>query len=144
VTNTYTQYVNEYILDKQWALPADLHIQFPLIKNLVLQVTFPFNDHSDQLIWIHTTSVNLPLKEAFKFMKQHPPPPLMATLVWRLMMGKLPTNENLAQRGCYLPSICFLYSSITETSLHLFFACNYSLKIWNISSFSVTRRFMDA
>jgi len=46
-------------------------------------------------------------------------------------MGKLPTDDMLAQRGCYLPSICSLCQTCAETQLHLFFDCPYSLRIWN-------------
>ena len=51
-------------------------------------------------------------------------------MVWRLMMGKLPTGENLKHRGCNLPSMCSLCCKTEESSFHLFFECIYAVNIW--------------
>jgi len=108
----------------------------------VQQVTIPISPHDDKLVWKHRTSGKLPLKEAFHLKKQHHLKipwtkciwnrdirPSKATIVWRLMMGKLPIDDMLAQRGCYLPSICSLCQKCVEAQLHLFFECPYSLRI---------------
>jgi len=46
-------------------------------------------------------------------------------------MGKLPTDENLAQRDLHFPSICSMCNAAAESSLHLFFDCTYAMRIWN-------------
>lgn len=46
-------------------------------------------------------------------------------------MRKLPTDENLAQRGLHFPSICSMCYADAETSLHLFFDYTYAMRIWN-------------
>jgi len=69
---------------------------------------------------LHSTKISISIKL-----------PSKATLVWRLMLGKLPTDDMLAQRGCCLPSICSLCQSYAETQLHLFFDFPYALKMWN-------------
>jgi hypothetical protein len=46
------------------------------------------------------------------------------------MHGKMPTDENLMLRGCYIPSMCNLCFHHVETSFHLFFDCPYSINIW--------------
>jgi len=57
-------------------------------------------------------------------------PPSKSLLAWRLMHDKLPTYDNLAMRGCSLPSMCSLCMLNTKTSFHLFFQCPYAINIW--------------
>ena len=45
------------------------------------------------------------------------------------MLDKLPTDENLSARGCYLPSMCYLCCNHEETSFHLFVECIYAVKL---------------
>jgi len=58
-------------------------------------------------------------------------PPSKSLMVWRLMFGKLPIDDNLASRGCHLPSVCSLCHSNSETSFHLFFECCYVMHTWS-------------
>ncbi|RHN40929.1 putative ribonuclease H-like domain, reverse transcriptase zinc-binding domain-containing protein [Medicago truncatula] len=46
------------------------------------------------------------------------------------MLNKLPTDENLASRGCYMPSMCSLCCRYAETSFHIFFECSFAAKLW--------------
>ena len=116
LSSTFPQHVNAFMVNKQWSIPIEIQNHVPLLKNLVTQVTIPTADQSDQLVWNHNASGNLPLKDAFHFKKHHHMlipwtkciwnkdiPPSKAMLVWRMMMGKLPTDDLLAQRGCHLP-----------------------------------------
>jgi hypothetical protein len=52
-------------------------------------------------------------------------------MVWRLMHGKMPTDENLMARGCAIPSMCNLCNNQVESSFHLFFECQYAIKLWS-------------
>lgn len=47
------------------------------------------------------------------------------------MHHKLPTDENLQQRGCTTVSICDLCYQDSETSDHLFFHCSFAKSLWN-------------
>jgi len=135
--------VKDYIINKQWCIPTSVLALYPTIQLLVTNVIIPFEDKTDQLIWKHTTSGNLYMKDAFLFKKKNhlklswtkhiwckDIPPSKATLVWRLMLNKLPANENLSLRGCSFPSMCSLCSSTSETSFLLFFECAYAVKLW--------------
>jgi len=95
------------------------------------------------LIWKHSTVGVLTLKDAYDFKKHHQPkvhwekiicskdiPPSKSLLVWRFMLNKLPTDENLSVRGCSLPSMCSLCGNHAETSFHLFFECLYVVNLW--------------
>jgi hypothetical protein len=44
------------------------------------------------------------------------------------MNEKVPTDENLKYRGCYVPSMC---NSHEESSFHLFFECKFAIRLWS-------------
>ncbi|GAU48979.1 hypothetical protein TSUD_245700 [Trifolium subterraneum] len=118
--------VSDYLLNGQWNIPPQLAQAFPNLCNVVNQVTIPLNQSEDHLIWKHTDSGDLLLKDAYHFKLQHfqelhwtkiiwnhDIPPSKSLLVWRIMHNRIPTDENLLIRGCYMPSMC----SISSTSL---------------------------
>jgi hypothetical protein len=82
---------------------------------------------------MHIDDGDLQLKEAYVFKNQQfqelnwakaiwspDIPPSKSLLVWR-MHEKVPTDENLMSRGCYIPSMCNLCKAQVETSFHIFF-----------------------
>jgi len=140
----YPKTLNGYISNAQRNLPANLTHHFPTLRNLVYQVTLPVQTKSDSLVWKHNSTGILTLKGAYDFKRHHLPklnwtktiwskdiPPSKSLLAWRLMHGKLPTDENLSLRGCALPSMCSLCMETFETSFHIFFQCPYVVNIWN-------------
>ncbi|KAF1878428.1 hypothetical protein Lal_00047096 [Lupinus albus] len=50
---------------------------------------------------------------------------------WRHMHNRLPTDKNLAKRGCNLASICVFCKCGIEDSDHLFFNCIFAQELWN-------------
>ena len=55
---------------------------------------------------------------------------------WRLLLGRLPTLDNLIKRGVALngsPNICYFCRSHEETVPHLFFGCILSYYVWQAS-----------
>lgn len=54
-------------------------------------------------------------------------PPSKSLFVWRLMLNKLPKDDNLDSRGCQIPSMCSMCMNQVETSFHLFFDCPYAI-----------------
>jgi ribonuclease HI len=59
------------------------------------------------------------------------------------MHGKMPTDENLMARGCAIPSMCNLCNNQVESSFHLFFECQYAIKLWSwlVGCLNVTLQF---
>jgi ribonuclease HI len=47
------------------------------------------------------------------------------------MHEKIPTDENLMTRGCEIPSMCNFCNNHVETSFHIFFECQFSIKLWS-------------
>jgi len=101
-------------------------------------------DNDDELLWKHSESGDLQSKEAYCFKNQQYQelqwakiicccdiPPSKSLFVWRFMHEKVPTDENLINRGCNIPSTCFLCCANTENSMHLFFQCPYSVRLWS-------------
>jgi ribonuclease HI len=102
------------------------------------------DDSQDKLLWKHTDSGDLELKQAYSFKLQQfqdlpwakliwnqAIPPSKSLMVWRLMHQKMPTDENLMIRGCALPSMCNLCNSHIESSFHIFFECSFAIRLWS-------------
>jgi ribonuclease HI len=135
--------VSDFIVNNDWHFPVDLQLLFPTLPSLVKQVTIPFDRGEDCLAWLGTESGVLSQKDAFIFKSQNHPklqwasviwsldiPPSSSLVAWRLMLGKLRTDENLRMRGCAMPSICNLCMNNSESSFHIFFDCPYAVNIW--------------
>jgi hypothetical protein len=104
----------------------------------------PFGKKPDKLIWLNSSKGDFTFKDAYlhkapsgqnihwaKTIWSPDIPPSKSLTVWRLMHNKLPTDDNLSLRGCFLPSICNCCSNHAETSYHLFFECTYASRLWN-------------
>jgi ribonuclease HI len=96
------------------------------------------------MLWMPSVTGDLSLKEAYLFKMQHSQdlvwakliwsiaiPPSKSLLVWRLMYDKLPTDENLMIRGCYLPSMCSICKNQVDSTFHVFFECGYVVRTWS-------------
>jgi ribonuclease HI len=119
-------------------------LEFPGLSNLVNQTIIPLEQNNDSLIWKHTDSGSLEMKEAYNF--KVPPlhdlywtkfvwspdiPPSKSLMAWRLMHDKMPTDENLILRGCIITSMCNLCHKHVETTFHMFFQCEFAVKLWS-------------
>ena len=98
---------------------------------------------SDKRVWKHATDGILNARLAHMFLR----PPLVrldwsdviwrtciplshSFVFWRLMLSKLPTDDNLRKRGCTIVSVCVLYYKHAETSSHLFLDCPFAASVW--------------
>jgi len=119
-----------------------LHQSFPDLR-LVSKVTLLHHSKPDTLVRNHSAKGDLTMQDAYNFKKPHYPkipwakciwskdiPPSKSLLDWRMMLNKLPTDENLSVRGYNLPSKCSLCFSHVETTHHLFFECSFVVNIW--------------
>jgi hypothetical protein len=118
ISSLISSKVSDYIIDGQWDIPIQLSQQFPHLRSIVYQVSIPFDHCPDKLLWKHTDDGDLQLKEAYLF-NSHTwqelhwakiiwcaeIPPSKSLFVWRLMNDKVPTDENLKYRGCFVPSM---------------------------------------
>ncbi|CAJ2650982.1 unnamed protein product [Trifolium pratense] len=136
--------VSDFIFDHQWHIPMDIQTAFPQLLSYLQQFSIPFEDKEDFLIWNHTTSGELTMKDAYQFFSNPGPtaswsktiwniaiPPSKSFLVWRLFHHKMPTDDALSARGFYLTSMCSLCKKQSESSLHLFLQCPFALSIWH-------------
>jgi hypothetical protein len=62
---------------------------------------------------------------------QHFIPPSHSFVAWRLILNKMPTDENLRARGCTIVSACPLCLHDSDSSDHLFLQCSFALALWN-------------
>jgi hypothetical protein len=47
------------------------------------------------------------------------------------MNNKIPTDDNLMLRGCVLPSMCSFCKMNVESTFHIFFECDYAIRLWS-------------
>lgn len=138
--------------NQRWNIPEDLHQLYPNLRSIVSKVTLANLSKSDALVWKHSAPGDLTLKDAYAFKKHVFPkilwakhiwskdiPPSKSLVVWRLMLNKLPTDDNLDSRGCQIPSVCSMCMNQVETSFHLFFDCPYAIVLWKWLSFTLNK-----
>ena len=149
----YPQMLCDFIQNDQWSIPTEVMQEFPLIRLLTSQVIIPVQINIDKLVWKHNGNGMLTLKDAYNFKKNHFPklpwakiiwskdiPPSKSLLVWRVILNKLPNDDNLKNRGCCLPSMCTLCRRHEESIFHTFFECSYAANLWNWFADAINRR----
>jgi len=118
-----TARLHSIIENGRWQnIPSILH--YPTVAGSILNISLPLSPLMDKNVWIHATDGILPAKLAFHFL--NPPtanlewasliwrsaiPPSHSFVFWRLMLSKLPTDENLQLRGCTWYRFVFFVSS---------------------------------
>ncbi|KAF1888701.1 hypothetical protein Lal_00036742, partial [Lupinus albus] len=103
------------------------------------QIHIPCFHKHGRLIWKHSSEGALTKKDAYAFIKpSNNPlnwcksiwssyiPPSNSFLTWRLMLKRLPTDENLMRIGIPLASICSLCLVEEETFAH----CKFAFTLW--------------
>jgi len=126
------------IVDGKWQIPRFIY-DYPQVANQIMQIMLPVSPLPDKRVWIHTSDGLL----AFLFL--HPSPntldwastiwktcilPSHSFVFWRLMLSKIPTDDNMQARGCTLVSVCLLCYKHAECSTHLFLECDFARNIW--------------
>jgi hypothetical protein len=136
--------VGDFIHNSNWHLPLQLDHMFPHLRHLVHQAIIPSEPTEDRLLWKHSPFGDLPMKDSYSFKFHHSQEfkwgklicnadvsPSKSLFVWRLMHQKIPTDENLMFRGCYLHSLSNLCLKNVNSSFHIFFECPFAVKIWS-------------
>lgn len=129
-------------MNGQWSVPLSVLLLFPQVNHLVKQVTIPFEETADKLIWKYSNNGELSFKQAFEFkygtghnikwaksLWCPDIPPSKSLLFWRLMHNKVPTDDKLLYRGVQLPSMCSSCNSSCESTFHLFFECPFCFEV---------------
>jgi len=139
--DSFTAKVADVISDGDWNLPSDL---LPHVNSLLDTIALLVSPLPDSLVWTHSPDGGLTSKQALSFLRLAAPlfawvdliwstciPPSHSFIFWRLMHGKMPTDENLNVRGCVVVSTCSLCLKNYETSEHLFLSCPFAVSLWN-------------
>lgn len=103
----------------------------------------PLDPKEDSQVWNHSTTGLLSFLDAYSFTSRNPNhhvalPKIIrnkavshshSTLIWNILK-KMPIDDNLAVRGCYLPSMCSFCKSLVESTNHLLLTCRFTLIPW--------------
>lgn len=125
--------VSEVIVNGGWNLPAVLK-DFGDIKDLLEAIVFPIGHLPDVMVWTHAPDGILTSKLAFSFLRTTTTllpwaehiwspfiPPSHSCIYWRLHHGKMPTDENLRNRGCIVVSVFAAYVCLRMNLPIIFF-----------------------
>jgi len=136
--------VADYLVNGEWILPGYLAYKDNALVEKIHQIALPLNETPDKLIWTDSVDGDLSNKLSFSFLAGHGPavhwakmlwntytPPTRAFITWRFLHNKLPTDDNLRKRGCYIVSVCCFYRKQAETSSHIFLQCPVTLQLWD-------------
>ena len=134
--------LSSVMVNGKWQIPRPL-IDFPTVAEQTLNITVPITPLLDKRVWKHAADGILTAKMAHMFLR--PPlvrldwpaiiwrtciPPSYSFVFWRLMLSKLPTDENLRTRGCHIVFVCVLCYKHAETASHLFLDCTFAASVW--------------
>jgi ribonuclease HI len=138
----FTGLLCDVISNAAWNLPDEVS-SIPDVASRLAGITLPSSALPDLFSWSHASDGKLSAKLAFSFLRpQAPPlpwassiwntciPPAHSFIFWRLVHGKMPTDDNLASRGCAMVSMCSFCLRSIETSDHLFFYCDFAVSVW--------------
>jgi len=136
--------VSDCIEERNWIIPEYIWNRDAELAVKILKITLLVDDIPDKLIWKHAMDGNLTHKMAYDFMNGAGPnvswakllwnsyiPPSRAFITWRVLHNKLPTDDNLRKRGCYIVSICCFCRAYFESTHHIMFECPVTFRLWD-------------
>jgi len=128
--------VSECIMEGSWCLPDFLVTRDPDLANSIIKITLPVEDVLDRLNWHHAIDGVMTSKLAYTFLagtgNKIPwhklvwnvyTPPTRSFITWRWIHDKLPIDDNLRKRGCFVASLCCFCKQRAESSNHIFLSC---------------------
>lgn len=135
--------VSDCITDGTWCLPNCIMARDPALATQICKITLPAEDIPNMLCWTSAPDGKLTSKIAFRplngigqrvvwanLLWNSYIPPSRSFITWRLLHNKLPTDENLRKRGCFIVPICCFCMKDSETSQHMFFDCLVTSILW--------------
>jgi len=117
--SSFSGKVSEVIDNGHWNLPPSLLV--PEVTSGLASITLPQEQLPDSLVWTHSADGQLTSKQTVSFLRPAALllpwadriwtsciPPSHSFSYWRLMHGKMPTDDNLRNKGCVIVSVVFV------------------------------------
>src|SRR4051812_3564586 len=115
IHSNLTSNVDDFIHNFNWSVPVISTRWYPNLPGIITQSHIPLDPRPDELSWNNSTAGTLTFKEDFKFKSpsgtiirytkwiwnQHIPLSKLL-FMWKLINLKVPTDENLANKGIML------------------------------------------
>lgn len=125
-------------------IPDFLVTRDPNLANSIIKITLPVEDVPDRLNWHHAIDGVMTSKLAYTFLdgtgNKIPwhklvwnvyTPPTRSFIAWTWIHDKLPTDDNLRKRGCFVLSMCCFCNKHAESSNHIFLSCPVTFQLWD-------------
>ncbi|KAF3453875.1 hypothetical protein FNV43_RR04316 [Rhamnella rubrinervis] len=129
--------------DGNWNLPASFRTAFPQLCSGIEKVAI-LMDRPDERVWPHSASGAIQCRDIYLHLSTTAAPPMWVRYVWktfipparsifawRLLQGRIPTDDVLIRRGFSMASKCRICGNDLETISHLFLTCPYAAAIWD-------------
>ncbi|KAF5193345.1 Zf-rvt domain-containing protein, partial [Thalictrum thalictroides] len=134
--------VNLLIENGKWNNVIDEMPDCPL-KQEILNIEINNLLENDRVIWMPSSNGNFTSKSAYEALRKKKDrvnwhrlvwgkmvQPRQSFTCWQLFTGSLPTQDILRRRRIISESECIFCKASRENSIHLFFYCPFSKKIW--------------
>ncbi|KAF5183018.1 Dnase i-like superfamily protein, partial [Thalictrum thalictroides] len=134
--------VNLLIENGKWNNVIDEMPDCPL-KQEILNIEINNLLEKDRVIWMPSSNGNFTSKSAYEALRKKKDKvnwhrlvwgkmvqPRQSFTCWQLFTGSLPTQDRLRRRRIISESECIFCKASRENSIHLFFDCPFSKKIW--------------
>jgi hypothetical protein len=136
--------VSSFIEIGEWKIPTSILQQDASLRARIDQVIIPHQPLEDRLVWCSSKDGNFSDKQAYAFLNPAQQqvqwtawiwhnfvPPSTSFVAWQCFHAKMPTDDNLMQRGCVVVSVCDLCLSNFEDTNNLFLSCNFAQHLWS-------------
>ncbi|GAU35013.1 hypothetical protein TSUD_103360 [Trifolium subterraneum] len=114
IRHSLSSTVSDYIVNGLWNIPPQLIHAYTNLGSIVHQVIIPMEPSQDKLLWKHTDSGDLQLKEAYLFKLQQFQDLYWAKIIWS---PDIPPSKSFNARQ--------------KSFFHIFFECEYAVRIWS-------------
>ena len=155
IRNSLCASIFDLFQNNVWHLSRNFRSSFPDICSEIESLVFT-HIPSDALIYYNSPNGSLSCKLFYmnchrlstkviwgKELWRHYLPPARSFLAWRLLHGRIPTDDHLCARGFHLVSRCYLCVNQHESLDHTFSSCSYAVAVWTAlaSLFEVSLNF---
>ncbi|PRQ53570.1 putative ribonuclease H-like domain, reverse transcriptase zinc-binding domain-containing protein [Rosa chinensis] len=136
--------VSCFIANGRWNLPSSFCRTLPTLAQSIHSIELPEEPSPDQVIWSETASGSLTSSDAYNALDPPTPgpswckhiwhaaiQPRKSVTTWKVLHGKIQTDDFLQIRGTCLCSRCLLCGSNSESRIHLFQTCEIASSLWH-------------
>ncbi|MCH80775.1 ribonuclease H protein [Trifolium medium] len=107
--------VSDFIRQQQWNIPLELQMDYPNLMHHLSNVCIPVDQKEDRLIWKHSTSGELTLKDAFQLFSPNGQSQHWAKLIWNAVIP--PSKSIWKHFNCFAAQLWAWLANIIQINI---------------------------